>query len=159
MIKEHTTVSQLVDIYLKEEWWHNTKLSYDEAVKYHQKMLDRGNIITYEEKGEVLGYVEVWKLTFEQFGRIICGAEFNPFDEDTTSGYVAYVANIWVHPQQRDSIVIKILRTKFFTYCFKCGYFVGEARRKKCGLIKVFRQPEFFNKYIVPKIGEEDGQR
>ena len=142
-------VDQLVKIYLTEEGWHKNKMSEEEAHNYHKKMLERGNILTYLEDDEIVGYVEVWKINFEQFGKLICQVPFSGLYEDVSSGYIAYVANTWIKESVRNTKVIKILRAKFFNFCHDCAFFVGEAERKKSGLVKVFRQPEFIRKYLI----------
>jgi hypothetical protein len=53
-----TIAEQLTEIYFKEEWWHTTKMSYEEAIKYHQEHLDNGDIVCYIDNYEVLGYYE-----------------------------------------------------------------------------------------------------
>jgi len=82
-------------------------MPYEEAVKYHMKLLDDGNIIYYEENGVLLGYVETWNITYEQFGKLICHAPFSAYLEDVKTGNIAYVANVWVRPDMRQSTSIK----------------------------------------------------
>jgi hypothetical protein len=59
-------VDQLWFIYQNFEFWHTTRLTYDEACKYHQERLDSGNIHVYEEDGQVLGYYESYDVGSER---------------------------------------------------------------------------------------------
>lgn len=139
-------VEQLVSIYYQHEWWHDSKMSKEEAYKYHEKLLTNGNIITYVDGLRVLGYVEVWRVTYEQFGRILCRAPFSSYLENVTGGYIAYVANTWISEGYRKTGVAKWLRNEFFKQNYGAKYFCGEARRKRTGLLKVFKKEDLKSK-------------
>jgi hypothetical protein len=139
-------IEQLNKIYYNEEYWHTSKLSEEEATKYHSKLLDKGNILLCQELGVVLGYVEVWRINFEQFGRLICKEKFSAYLEDVSKGNIAYVANVWVDPKFRNSSVIKTLKLLFFKHNYMCEYFVGEALRKSTQPIKVFKKDSLSSK-------------
>lgn len=131
---------KLTEIYLNEETWHRVKLDKDEANRYHQALLDRGNIITVEDKDKLVGYVEFWRLTYEQFGRVICNEPFSAFNEDVQTGHIAYVANTYIDPAYRNGETAKMMRNRFLMVNNKCTHFVGEARRKSCAPVKVFKR-------------------
>jgi hypothetical protein len=148
VITEYKTVAdQLSDIYFnKENWYLSEKLSKQEAYSYHENLYYKGNIEVYKVDDIVIGYVEFWKITFEQLGRIICHAPFSAYLENVTDGNVAYVANTYIEPAYRKSNVYYTLRNQFFKQCRHCDYFVGDARRKKTGLIKVYNKAQLVNK-------------
>jgi len=133
-------IEQLVRVYYEEEPWHRTRMSWEEAVNYHTKLVEDGSILCYTELGVLLGYVEVWRINFEQFGRLICKCPFSAYLEDVKSGNIAYVANVWVDKKFRRTAVIKMLKLMFFKYTKDCEYFVGEALRKKTQPVKVFKR-------------------
>lgn len=137
-----TLAEQLTEFYLNYETTHRQKLTREEAIKYHQKLLDLGNIITVSDGDILCGYVEFWRLTFEQFGRIICGEPFSAFNEDVQTGYIAYVGDVYIRPSYRRGSVIKMLRNRFVEANRACTFFVGEAKRKKSAPVKVFRRSE-----------------
>ena len=137
-----TIIDQLVRIYETEEPWHTTRLSREEAVKYHQKLYDDGCIIVYHELGVVLGYIEVWRLSFEQLGRCVCRHPFSAYLEDVKSGNIAYVANMWIDTKFRQGSVIKILKHLFFSSYHDCEYYVGESMSKKSQPVKVFKRED-----------------
>lgn len=135
-----TIVDQLWEFYEKYEDWHKSRLAEAEARVYFTALLERGNIITVADGDRLLGYVEFWRLNYEQFGRIICGEEFSALHEDVSSGNVAYVANTYILPTARRGQVFKMLRDRFFAANRLCTHFIGEARRKNCAPLKVFRR-------------------
>jgi len=145
MIKK--IIDQLTDIYLTKEYWHTTKLSREEANKYHLKMFNDQNIIVVVKDEKLYGYVEFWRINYTQFGRIICGEEIL-FDEDRLSGNICYLANIWVD-KDCPYDVLKVLKKSFFQANSGCEYYVGEARRKKTGLVKVFKRSELKGKLFT----------
>lgn len=141
-----TTVEQLNKVYFTEEWWQSHSETPAGITNYHQGMLDKGNIITYIKDGELLGYVEVWFINFEQFGRLICGDTFIAPFEDTQNGNIAYLANCWIKEEYRRSQVTNLLKIQFFRKCSHCDYFVGEALRKRTQPIKVFKKSELVSR-------------
>ena len=139
-------VKQLVEIYFREEYWQENKMPEDIAYNYHKKLYEQGNIQVFEKDGLVLGYYEVWRINFEQFGRIICHIPFYADSEDVVNGNIAFVANTWIKSEYRNSYVYKVLRNLFFKHNFKCDYYCGEALRKKTQPVKVFKKSELLSK-------------
>jgi hypothetical protein len=105
---------QLTDIYEKKEDWHKTRLSHEEAVKYHQERLDSGNIITVSDGNILAGYLEFY---------IRHG--------------VCYIHNLFILPEYRRGIVAKMIKRRLFEVSKGCKIFFGE--RNKAGV----RYPEF----------------
>jgi hypothetical protein len=132
-------IDQLVEFYLEKETTHEKKLSAMESYKYFDKLLNQGSIITVSDGDLLLGYVETWRLSFEQFGRIICGESFSAFHEDILTGQIAYVGDVYIRPEYRNSRVTKMMRNRFFEFNKNCTHFVGEAKRKKSCPVKVFK--------------------
>jgi hypothetical protein len=152
-------VDQLVKIYYEEEWWHKEKLDGPNAILYHQTLLDKQRILYLADPfGELIGYVESWRLDYGQLGRIICGLPFAATEEDVNTGDIAYVANAWIRRAERHGIVYKQLRSMFFKQNFQAKFFVGEARRKKSAPFKVFTRQEAFSKWIKEE-GVTSGKR
>jgi len=135
-------ITQLVEIYFKEEPWHNRRMAFKDAVDYHTRLLEQGNINVYSELGVVLGYMEVWHINFEQLGRIVCKENFSAYHENITDGNIAYLANIWVDKNFRRTSVFNVMKIMFFSRHCNCDYFVGESMTKKSQLIKVFKREQ-----------------
>lgn len=110
----------------------------EEAYKYHEALIRDGNIITIQDGEFLAGYLEMWRITFCQFGRIICGEPFSATNENILNGQIAYVANTYIYPKYRNTFVAKMLRDRFYEFNKDCTHFCGHAIRKKTGLIKVF---------------------
>jgi hypothetical protein len=107
MVTQLTIAEQLVDIYFKEEWWHKTRMSYADALKYHQTRLDSGSIYAYEENGEVLGYYERYFI----------------FD-------TCYLHNVWVRRDERGGRVFRLLKKRFFsTLSREIRHITGEKQK------------------------------
>lgn len=115
-------IDQLTDIYLNKETWHKNKLSKEEADEYHRRLIMQKNIITYIEDKKLIGYIEVWKINFEQLGRLICEIPFFVFDENITDGNIAYISNMWISPDHRFNLVNKRIVKDFFNRFSSCEY-------------------------------------
>ncbi len=94
-------LQQLTEIYLKEETWHESKLSAEYSDKYFKKLLDQGNIFYILRQGTVLAYMEVWFVTKEQLAHIMEGKSFHGSEEKVEDGRYAYVNSIYVKPRFR----------------------------------------------------------
>jgi len=141
--------SELRRFYKDYDKFKNDGQSDDELDRYHRRMLDCDAIRTVlDASGNLLGYVEYWRINFEQFGRLICKAGFNVHEEDIVSGPICYLSNTCIHPEHRRGPVYKTLRTMFFEKNFGAEYFVGEALRKKHQPVKVFKRTDFIKKYL-----------
>lgn len=142
-------VDQLVQIYQTEENWHEKKLSEADSAIYFESLLKKGRILySCDTDNYLQGYVESWRISFHNFGRIICGEPFSAVGEDVETGNVCYLANIFIRKPFRKAQAILVLKHLFFRQNFMCTHFVGEARRKKCAPVKVFTRQEFYKKYI-----------
>jgi len=140
-------IAELVRLYIDKLTHHKTKLSEEEALRYYTYVTSRGCIYTYVQGGNILGFVETWRLSFEQFGRLICVAPFNIYDEDITTGPLCYVADTWIDPKHRNTEVVKNLKEQFFQRNIDAEFFCGEALRKKTQPVKVFKKQEAYEKW------------
>lgn len=139
----------LADNYLTQQPWQEQLMPRQDAINYFLKMIDRGNIISVVDNDELLGYVEVWHITFEQFGRIICKAPFFTYDENTTDGNICYLANIWIAPERRRGLVFKALEQVFFKINHNCDYYAGYASRKSSRPVKVFKKSDLKSELFI----------
>ncbi len=147
-VGDMNTAEQLNEIHQREEFWLNYKMPVEESLLYHSAMYDRGNIVTAERDGKVVGYFEVWKINFEQFGRLFCRVPFSGFQEDVQSGNIAYVANVWIAKDYRNGSVVRELKKKFFEATWMCDYFVGQALRKTASQpVKVFKKEDLVSSF------------
>jgi ribosomal protein S18 acetylase RimI-like enzyme len=138
-------VEQLVKLYLNREI-ENIGLTAFEAHKYYDKMLANGRIQVITEGGNVMGFIESWRLTMEQLGRVVCWSDFSALYEDVTNGEVAYVADIWVRPGRRDEGMASRLIEAFKEANKDADYFVSK-RVKSQGKLKYIRVYDKANGY------------
>ena len=137
-------IEQLYDIYINHEPWHTSRISKESFFKYTEKLIGQGNIFCVFDGSKVVGYMEVWKLNYSQFGRLVCGENVAGSDEDVLSGNLGFVANTWVDPEYRKSFgcmggAIEMLRKMYFDFTRGVDYHCGQAKRKHAQLVKVFR--------------------
>lgn len=140
-------IEQLLQFYYdpEKEFWHSERMSRISAYKYYEKLLHDGNIITISDNDILCGYCEMYRLSYEQFGRIICGEPFSAVQENVLNGQIAYVANTYIRPEYRRGQVYRMLRERFFEFNKDCTHFCGIARRKKSAPVKVFRRSEIMS--------------
>lgn len=141
-------IDQLVEVYLNEETWHQTKLPKKEAWIYFATAVQKGRILARTDGDRLLGYVESWRISFDQFGRLLCQLPFDIGIEDIEHGNICYVANIFVRKEHRRGDVFAWLKHEFFKQNIGCEYLVGEALRKKTQPVKVFKMQESYKKWI-----------
>ena len=132
-------VTELCKVYENEDW-HSIRLSDEEARRYHEHGLQNGSILCATEDGVLKGYLEIWKLSFEQLGRVLCGEPFSPMQEEVFHGPVAYLANIWIKSDERDGRIMKILRLKFFGHTTECKFITGHLTKRLHAPFQIFKR-------------------
>ena len=143
MVEAIPVLEQLYLIYVEQETWHKTRLTKDQFFNYTDKLIRQGNIFFVLDADRVVGYTEVWKISFGQFGRLICGETVAAGEEDVLSGKLGYVANIWVEKEYRQGFgtmkgVVKEMRKMYYAFTADVDYHCGQAKRKNAQLVKVF---------------------
>ena len=124
-----TIIDQLIEIYHNHEYWHRWKLSEDESSDYFVRMLAQGNIVVFMDGDTLAGYVEFYRITPEQWRRIMNDEPFYAFDENITDGDICYINAIFIHEEYRDTECMKYLKEMFFNLNSHCRYFVGIDNR------------------------------
>lgn len=134
-------IEQLVSIYLDKQQTHDNKLSAKEAHKYFSKLL-HNNIITYENDGIIIAYVEYWILNYEQLGRVICREPFCAIEEDIRNGDVCLIADLWLEESYRQTSIVKLLKNEVRLKNWHRKYYVGDRikNNKRCIHIQKIRE-------------------
>lgn len=96
-------------------------------------------LLYVEQDGELLGYVESWRINYQQFGRKLCGEPVDIEKEDIETGKICYINNVTIRPDVRKGLTIKLLRNKFYLQNIDAEYVVGERNGKKHRPVKVFK--------------------
>lgn len=149
-------ISELVDLYY-EEPFQPTKLSQAQAERYFAHMLANDCVVTAARNGQLVGYIESWRISYELFGRLLCNTPVHIYDEEISAGPVCYLSDIYIKPAFRGGSVMRELRNKFFRQNIRCDYFVGEAKRKAAGLVKTFKRQEAYKKWTSKMNGAQHG--
>lgn len=143
-------IDQLVNFYYNVDSFQERYMPEDRVRRIYEILLNRNRLHLFTDATGVLnGYGESFRLTYEQFGRVVCG--YNLYDkledEDIEHGPIAILMNVCILPEWRKSNVIKILRNDFFSRNFSAKYFTGHAKRKKHSPWKMFTKQEAYNKW------------
>lgn len=123
-------IDQLINVYHNHEYWHEKKLSIEDSKEYFLKMLSRGNIIVYMDGDDLAGYVEFYRITPQQWRKIL-NKKFFAFDENTTAGNICYINSLFIYDKYRYGYAFNFLKHLFFNMNKKCKYFVGIDNRHK----------------------------
>ena len=97
---------KITEIYLNEEFWHDKKLSREEANEYHRRMLLNGNILTVSDGETLAGYCEY----FIQDG-------------------VCFINSLYIKEGYRGKKVIWMLKKRLFQVARGCRIFLGERNK------------------------------
>mgnify|MGYP001193182069 FL=1 len=153
-------IDEIVSLYLNHEDWHRWKLSEQQARRYFEVAFLKDALITSKDpNGHVAGYIETWRVNYDQLGRIVCDEPFHIEHEDIQTGNIAYIAGLTIRPELRSSCTMLDLKHRFFMANFMCEYFIGEKRNKRHAPLKVFTRTQFIEKYISDSKVAFDGKR
>ncbi len=128
---------QLVQIYKDEVRPYGT-LTELEARRYYNKMVAHGRIHLYMDSSYIAGFIESWRLDYEQLGRVVCWSDFNALEEDVTNGDIAYISDIWIRDYKRGTGVTKILIDMFKNANRDAEYYVSRRHKNKVKYIRVY---------------------
>jgi hypothetical protein len=129
-------IDQLFDIY-KQESWHKTRMNYEDFTNYTEILIDRKNTFWVEIDGQVVGYMELLKINFEQLGRLVCDEPFYVDLEDTTSGNIAWVQSFWIDARFRNGEVIRKMKEPYYERISTCDYITGKNNKHE--IVKVYK--------------------
>lgn len=123
-------IEQLSFIYLHLETWHKNKLSEVEANLYHERLLLQGNILTYVREGVLVGYLEFYRINFEQLGRVCCELQLQD-TENLIDGNIALVNRMWIREDYRFTEVFNMLVAMFITKNKDAKHYITLQHHKK----------------------------
>lgn len=140
-------IKQLTAVYHNLEWWHKQKLSTEDSDAYHERLLLNGNILTYVVKGELIGYLEFWLISHEQFGRLVCGQSIATDAENILDGNIALINNMWISEDHRSGAAFEILAAQFLSRCKTAEFYVAFRRVKRHQPIQVYTRSEIMKHF------------
>jgi len=137
-------LEQFRDFYHNYDHGQGTKLTDAELDRYHGHMLFNDRLIYESNNDRLLGYIETWRVSPEQIGRIICTSRFDIFSEELSTGSVCYVANITLHPDHRRQGLLRLLKTRLLEKESTAEFFCGQASHGRAKSFKIFTKKDYW---------------
>lgn len=125
-------------------------LSNEEAVEYFERLMMSGNIITYVRDGELLGFLEFWRITHEQFGRLCLNITLT-HEEDITSGPVALITRMYITPTLRNGETFLHLGRTFLAKNTDATHFAAMQMHKRHKPLQIYTREEILKHYRMEK--------
>lgn len=139
-------VNELVYIYEHALPKNPIMLSHTEALEYFERLLMQGNILTYVKGRELCGFIEYWRISYEQFGRLCCNWTL-AHDEDILNGNIALITRMWIKPSDRNSEAFDMLAAMFLTKNKDCTHFAAFQYKKTHKPIQVYSREEILKHF------------
>ena len=117
-----TIVEQVNNVYQNVLPKQPIMLAQDEAIAYFTRLLMNGNIITYVQDGELLGFLEFWRCTDDLFGRLCLNKPIS-HDTDLLSGDTAVITRMWITPSLRNGETFLNIGREFLRLNANCTNF------------------------------------
>lgn len=133
---------QICDIYDSDDFWWREKAQERKYLRgYITVLIERGNLFwACDEDERVVGLCETWRVDYDLLGRLLCKMPVILDAEDTESGNIAMVMNVWIDKQCRRSKVFKAMKREWYNRFSDCDYYCGNAQRKSAYLWKCFKK-------------------
>jgi len=156
-LNKDSILEQLVEFYYKHDKFQTVYLNIPEAKALYTALFEQNRLCLCMNGEKLLGCGEHFRIGYEEWGRIICGESIykNLSTWQIKYGPIAYVGNVTIHPDHRNSFVMKELTRQFFVANKDAKYFVGRAFRKRHQPIKVFDFHESYLKWTKDSLKEE----
>ena len=105
-----------------------------------------GNVITYVQDGELLGFIEFWRLDFSQWGRI-CANMTLTHDENLTEGPVCLISGMWIKQDLRNGETFLFLGRTFLEKNKDAEHFSAMQAHKHHKPLQVYSRNEVLKHY------------
>lgn len=123
-------------------------LSHEEALAYFERMIMRGNVITYVVDGELHGYIEFWRIDYTQFGRLCCNWTL-AHDEDLNNGNICLITGMYIKSDLRNGETFLYLGRTFLEKNKDATHFVAHQYQKKHKPLQVYSRSEVLKHYKI----------
>lgn len=137
---------QLTFLYINDEKWYSHKLSEHDANLYHERLLMQGNIITHITDGMLDGYLEFYRINYEQLGRILCDIQLGD-DEDLLTGDIAFINRMWIKEEFRNTRIFNMLGAIFLERNKDANIFATIQQHKNHKPFQVYSKEELIRFY------------
>lgn len=143
-----TIVERLVEIYNEITVESPFKLKGQEALDYFERLLMNGNVITYIQDGELLGFIEFWRLSYDQWGRI-CSNLTLTHDEDLIEGPVCLITRMWIKQDLRNGEAFLYLGRIFLDKNKDTTHFAAQQPLKRHKPLQIYSRDEVLRHYRI----------
>lgn len=141
-------IEQLLKIYDEITVESPYKLKGIEAQQYFERLLMNGNIITYVVDGELLGFLEFWRLSYHQWG-MICANLTLTHDDNLLEGPVCLITRMWIKPDLRNGEIFLYLGRTFLEKNKDTIHFAAHQPLKKHKPLQVYSRKEVLKHYKI----------
>jgi hypothetical protein len=143
-----TITKRLVEIYNEITLPSQYKLEGQEALDYFERLLMNGNIITYIVDGELQGFLEFWRLSYDQWGRI-CSNLTLTHEEDLLDGPVCLISRMWIKPDLRNGETFLYLGRTFLERNKDTVHFAAMQEHKKHKPLQIYTREQVLKHYKI----------
>lgn len=118
----------MIAVYYHTPWQQNL-LPLPEALRYFTHLLNKGNIIYQQDsEGNVIGFLEFYKINYDQFRKLAENKSFPVLEENISDGPICWVSDLWIDEKYRLNSVGKNLKARLFNAAKSCEYFAGREQ-------------------------------
>lgn len=125
-------------------------LPHDEAIKYFERLMMNGNIITYVKDGELLGFIEYWRISYEKFGRLCCNMTL-AHEEDLLNGNICLITRMYIVPDLRNTETFINLGRALLERNKHVDLYAAMQMQKKHKPIQVYSRDQILKHYRMEK--------
>lgn len=143
-------IEKIIDLYENILPKNQIMLPHSEALEYFERLMMNGNIITYVKDGELLGFLEFWKVNFEQFGRICAGVTLD-HSEDLLNGNIGMITRMWITPTMRNGETFLHLGRAFLEKNQGCSHYAAMQFHKNHKPLQVYSRDQIIKHYRMEK--------
>jgi hypothetical protein len=107
-----------------------------------------GNIITYVKDGELLGFIEFWRISYEQFGRVCCNLSLD-HGEDLLNGNICLITRMYIIPGLHFGETFINLGRLLLEKNKNCVFFTAQQEQKKHKNLQVYTRDQVLKHYKI----------
>lgn len=141
-------LEQIVRIYDEITLESPCKIKGQECIEYFERLMMNGNVITYIVDGELQGFLEFWRLSYDQWGRV-CSNLTLAHEEDLIHGPVCLITRMWIKPDLRNGETFLYLGRTFLEKNKDTEHFASQQPRKKHKPLQIYTRAEVLKHYKI----------
>ena len=141
-------INKIVHLYLHELPKCPVMLSEQEATEYFERLMMNGNIITYVKDGELLGFLEFWRISPEIFGKVTLGLPIS-HETDLNNGEICLITRMYIVPDLRNAETFITMGREFLARNADATHFVALQQHKHHKPIQIYSRDEILKHYKI----------